>query len=400
MIHKAYKFRIYPTQEQQELLSKHFGCSRFIYNHFLNVQKEHYLNNKDNEESERVRLYKSKFETMKELTQLKKELTWLKEINSQSLQCTLTNLDTAYKQFFLKKSNFPKFKSKYTKQSFKVPQYTAIENKRLFIPKFKQGIKLRQHRELGGRIINVTISKNSANQYFVSVVCEVEQLQLLKLNNAIGIDLGIKDFAVTSNKDVYTNPKILYQYESKLKYLQRQLSKKKLSSINRNKARLKVAKLHNKIANIRQDFLHKLSTKIINENQVIVLEDLNVKGMMKNHHLAKAISNCSWSTFVNMLQYKSDWYRREVIKIDRWFPSSKTCNHCGYINQSLKLSQRTWICNQCNTTIDRDYNAALNILKQGLNLIDSTAVGTTVESLRSCPVTIGSYETGNSTALS
>ena len=235
MIHKAYKFRIYPTQEQQELLSKHFGCSRFIYNHFLNVQKEHYLNNKDNEESERVRLYKSKFETMKELTQLKKELTWLKEINSQSLQCTLTNLDTANKQFFLKKSNFPKFKSKYTKQSFKVPQYTVIENKRLFIPKFKQGIKLRQHRELGGRIINVTISKNSANQYFVSVVCEVEQLQLLKLNNAIGIDLGIKDFAVTSNKDVYTNPKILYQYESKLKYLQRQLSKKKLSSINRNK---------------------------------------------------------------------------------------------------------------------------------------------------------------------
>ena len=394
MIHKAYKFRIYPTIEQQELLSKHFGCSRFVYNHFLTVQKDHYLNNKDNKESDRVHLYKSKFGNMKELTQLKKELTWLKEVNAQSLQTTLTNLDTAYKQFFKKNTSFPQFKSKYANQSFKVPQATSIKNKNIYIPKFREGIKLRQHRELDGRIINATICKNSANQYFVAIVCEVPQVTLPTLNNAIGIDLGIKDFAVTSNKDIYTNPKILYQYENKLKYLQRQLSKKKLTSKNRIKAKLKVARLHNKIANIRQDFLHKLSTKIINENQVIVLEDLNVKGMMKNHNLAKAISNCSWSTFVSMLQYKSDWYGRETIKIDRWFPSSKTCNYCGYINQSLKLHQRTWVCNQCNITIDRDYNAALNILKQGLSLISSTAVGTTVESLRSCPVPIGSCETG------
>ena len=396
MIHKAYKFRIYPTQEQQELLSKHFGCSRFVYNHFLNVQKNHYLTNKDNKENDRIHLYKSKFDNMKELTQLKKELTWLREVNAQSLQVTLTNLDTAYKQFFLKNSSFPKFKNRYSKQSFKVTQAVSINNKRLYIRKFKQGIKLTQHREFDGRIVNATVSKNPANQYFVSIVCEVEQVTLPKLSNAIGIDLGIKDFAVTSNKDVYSNPKILYQYENQLKYLNRQLSKKKLKSKNRNKARLKVAKLHNKIANIRQDFLHKLSSKIVNENQVIALEDLNVKGMMKNHNLAKAISNCSWAIFVGMLQYKSDWYGRETIKIDRWFPSSKTCTYCGYINQSLKLHQRTWVCKSCNSTIDRDYNAAINILKQGLNLIDLTAVGTIVESLRSCPVTIGSCETGNS----
>ena len=294
MYHKAYKFRVYPTQEQKVLLNKHFGCSRFIYNHFLNLQKEHYLSNKDNEESERVALYKSYYDNAKELTQLKKELLWLKETNSQSLQASLKNLEIAYKRFFKKTSAFPKFKSKYSKQSFKVPQHIAIKSKRLFIPKFKHGIKLRQHKELDGRIINATISKNSANQYFASFLCEAPKVTLPKRSNAIGIDLGIKDFAVTSNKEVYSNPKILYQYENKLKHLQRQLSNKKLTSKNRSKARVKLAKLHNKIVNIRQDFLHKLSTKIVNENQVIVLEDLNVKGMLRNHHLAKAISNCSW----------------------------------------------------------------------------------------------------------
>ncbi len=376
MIHKAYKFRIYPNSEQRELLAKHFGCSRFIYNYFLNSQKEYYLKNKEKDEGERINLYKSKFDNINKLPILKKEFSWLKEVNAQSLQATVANLDVAYKSFFKKQNSFPKFKNKNSKQTFKVPQNTVIENKRLYIPKFKEGIKITQHREIEGRIINAVVSKNSAEQYFVSLTCEVLQNKLTRSSNQIGIDLGIKDFAVTSNNEKYSNPKVLRKHEDKIKYLQRQLSKKEKGSRNRNKARIKLARLCNKISNKRSDFLHKLSIKIINENQVIVLEDLNVKGMLQNHKLAKAISDCSWSSFVNMLQYKSNWHGRELIQVDRWFPSSKMCNHCKHINSNLKLSQRVWKCEQCNNKIDRDYNAAKNILEQGLNL---TAVGAIVE---------------------
>lgn len=357
---KSFKFQLLPTKEQQVLLAKHFGSKRFVWNYFLNRRKEEYLNNKST---------LNYYDCAAELVELKKseETQWLKEVNSQSLQHSLKDLDGAYNKFFRKESQFPNFKSKWDKQSFRVPQFNKIENDKLYFPKFKEGIKINTHREFG-EIKFVTISKTPTGKYFASLTCEVEEPYKLKpISKSIGVDLGVKDFAVCSDGMRFSNPKHYHKLENKLKYNQRQLSKKVKGSNSRVKQRKQVALIHEKITDSRKDFLHKLSHKLIHENQVICIEDLNVKGMMSNHKLAKSIQNCGWGEFVRQLNYKAEWNGREIVKIDRFFPSSKTCNNCGWINESLTLKDREWECSSCGTKVDRDLNASLNILQQGLN---------------------------------
>jgi putative transposase len=358
---KAFKFQLLPTKEQEVLLAKHFGCKRFVWNYFLNRRKEEYLKDKKT---------LNYYECASELVNLKKqeETSWLKEINSQTLQSTLRDLDGAYNRFFRKQSKFPKFKSKWDRQSFRVPQHISVKNNKIFFPKFNEGIKINIHREINGEICFIAVSKTPTGKYFVSITCEVGEIPKLPISNkSIGVDLGIKDFAVCSNGEKFDNPKHYQKLEKKLKFRQRQLSKKQKGSKSRDKQRKQVARIHEKITNSRQDFLHKLSTKLIHENQVICIEDLDVKGMMADRNVAKSIGTCGWGEFVRQLNYKAEWYGREIIKVDRFFPSSKTCNHCGWINEGLTLSDREWTC-CCGKVIDRDLNAALNILQQGVNL--------------------------------
>lgn len=357
---KSYKFQLLPNEQQKKLLGQHFGCKRFVWNYFLNKRKEEYLNNKKT---------LNYYDCAKELTQLKEtqEYDWLNKVNSQTLQHTLRDLDTAYNRFFRKESKFPNFKSKHHKQSFRVPQHITVEDGKIYFPKFKEGIEVNVHRQFG-EIKFITVSKTPTGKYFVSLTCEEKESKKLKPSkNKIGIDLGIKEFAVCSNGERFENPKHYHKVEKKLKFNQRQLSKKVKGGTSRNKQRIKVALLHERVTNSRLDFLHKLSKKLIDENQVICVEDLNIKGMMNNHKLAKAIGTTGWGEFLRQLIYKAEWYGRTVIKIDRFFPSSKTCHGCGYINQELSLKDREWQC-ACGKHIDRDLNASLNILKQGLSM--------------------------------
>jgi len=367
---KAFKFRLYPSKEQMILINKHLGSNRFVYNYYLSKRIKTY------EENKTTLTYN---QCATDLPKLKKEFEWLKEIDSISLQQALRNLDTAYQNFFkeVKKGNknqgFPKFKSKrdnrlsYRTQN--VNNNISITENKIKLPKLGL-VKFAKSREVGGAIKNATISKVPSGKYFISILCEVSEPNKLPHSpNNIGIDLGIKDFAITSDGEIISNPKYYSKYEKKLVKLQRQLSKKQKGSSNRNKARIKVARLHEKITNTRTDFLQKLSTRLINENQVICLEDLNVEGMVKNHKLAKSISDVSWSSFTTMLKYKAEWYGRQIIVIDRYFPSSKLCNVCGWKYQDLDLSIREWTCPECKTHHDRDINASINILKEGLKQI-------------------------------
>jgi putative transposase len=361
-IHKSYKFRIYPTKEQESLLSKHFGHCRFVFNRFLNERKEKYLNEKTS---------LNYYDNARTLTELKKdeEFVWLKEVNSQSLQASIRNLDIAYKNFFNKQNKFPRFKSKYDRQSFKVPQNVSVEEGKLVIPKFKEGIKLNLHRKLEGKPLFATISKSTTGRYYVSITCEVSYIPFDKTNKSVGIDTGIKDLAILSDGKVYENIRTLKTKLKKLKYEQRQLSKKTKGSNSRLKQKSKLAKVHEKLTNIRKDYLHKVSTEIIKNHDVICIEDLAVKNMMKNHKLAQAFSDVSLGAFYTMLEYKSNWNDKTVVKIDRFFPSSKTCSRCGWIKQDLTLSIREWTCESCGEVHDRDVNAAKNILKQGINIL-------------------------------
>lgn len=389
----TYKYRIYPTEEQKVIFAKHFGCCRFVYNYFLNREKEFYLNNKEDIESKRIKGHNTAFDNLKVLTQLKKqeEFSWLKEVGSHSLGIALKNLEFAYSNFFKKKAKFPKFKKKTHYQSYNIDNLTLyIKNEKLHIPKIKDGIKIVVHRPLEGKILNGTISKTADERYFISITVEKEIVQLPEKTKKIGIDLGIKDFAVISDGSKIANPHFKKQEVNKLKKLQRASSRKSKDSHRREKCRIKIARLNASITNKKNDLLHKLSSKLINENQVICLEDLNVKGMVKNHRLAESISECSWCEFVRQLDYKAKWYGRTVVKIDRFFPSSKTCSNCGFIKESLNLSERTWTCPKCETTHDRDMNASKNILKQGLN---SLSFGTN-EYSRGDEVNLKSTESG------
>ncbi len=367
--HYTYNYRLYPTKKQSVLLDKHFGCTRFVFNYYLNKEQQHYLNNKEDIEAKRVKGFLNYYDNAKDLTNLKQTTLWLKEVNSQTLQATLKNLESAYRGFFQKRSKFPKFKSKKSRQSFCIPQSLSIKSNKLYIPKFKEGIKINLHRDLVGDFVTASIVKTKTNKYFVNITVELDIKELPKLNTDLGIDLGIKNFAITSNGEVFDNKHFLKKVEPKLKYLQRQASKKVKGSNNRKKANLKVAELFEYITNCKKDYLHKISTQLIRENQTIYIEDLNIKGMLSNHHLAKSIQELSWYEFIRMLEYKAKWYGRSVIKVDRFYPSSKTCNNCGYIKQDLTLKDRNWICPKCHTEVDRDYNAALNILKQGRNCL-------------------------------
>ena len=348
---KGLKYRLYPTNSQKELIAKHIGSSRFVYNLALETKNTAYLGSKHNF---------SPFDLIKQLPDLKKECEWLKEVNSQSLQQSIQNMDIAFKKFF-KGAGFPKFKSKHRgKQSFSIPQNVIVENNLLIIPKFKEGINIVLHREIKGTIKSATISVTPTGKYFISILVdtntEIPTKAPITENATIGIDLGIKDFAITSDGEVFENPKNLRKAQSKLKYIQRKYSKNKGK---RTKQRL--ALLHEKVVNKRKDFLHKISTKLIRENQTICLEDLAVSNMVKNHNLSQAISDVSWSTFVTMLEYKADWYGKNILRIGRFAPSSKTCSCCGTINKELTLKDREWTCGRCSTVLDRDVNASINI---------------------------------------
>ena len=359
---KAYKYRLYPTKEQKQLLERHFGCCRWAYNYGLEKKISAWTEHKK-------RL--SRFDIQASMVKLKhkKATAWLQEVNSQALCASLLNLDTAYNSFFKQHKGFPKFKSKHnSRQSFQVPQNTCIEwNKsKLDIPKFSP-ISIQLHRNFKGTIKTVTISKTSANKYYASVLVETldvpKKPKAIKPSATLGIDLGIHSFITTSKGEHISNPAFFKHTEHKLAKVQRKLSHKVKGSNNRKKAKRKVAVVYEHTANQRRDFLHKLSHRLTHENQVktIAVEDLNIKGMVRNRHLSKAITDASWSEFLRMLQYKCNWYGINFIKVNRFAPTSKTCSVCGHVNQELQLKDRTWTCIKCKTKHDRDVNASVNI---------------------------------------
>lgn len=348
---KAFKYRINPTKDQKDLINKHIGSSRFVYNLALETKQLAYSGNK---------IHLNCFDLIKQLPDLKKVCPWLKEINSQSLQQPIRNLDNAFTRFFKGQSAFPNFKKKLNKGSFNIPQSISLVNGKLYIPKFKKGIDIVLHRPIKGTIKQATISRTPTGKYFVSILCETGEENKPKNkvteNNTVGIDLGIKTFIVTSDGEYFDNPKFLKKSLSKLKYIQHKFSKKK-----GKRTKHKLATLHEKVANQRKDFLQKASSKLIRENQSIAIEDLNIKGMLANHKLSQSISDCGWSMFVDMLKYKAEWYGVNILKIGRFEPSSKMCSCCGAVNKELKLTDRAWTCKICNSILDRDVNAAINI---------------------------------------
>mgnify|MGYP001558754248 CR=1 FL=1 len=367
LLTKTFKYRIYPTKEQQILLAKHFGAKRFVYNHFLNERKTLYLSNKTT---------LNYYDNAKTLTSLKKEenYTWMKEINSQTLQASLRDLDVAYNKFFHKQSKFPRFKSKHDKQSFRIPQFVVYKTGKLWIPKFKEHIEVKEDRPLTGKILFATISKRPSGKYYVAITVETEHIPYPTTDKKIGIDLGVKDFVICSDGKVHPNIKTTKKYEKRLTYDQRQLSKKVKGSKNRGKQQVRVAKVHERIFNIRHDYLHQISSQIVRENQTICVESLTVKNMMKNHCLAKAIADVAWGEFIRQLKYKSEWNGRNLVQINRFFPSSKMCNKCKHINQNLTLDDRVWTCSKCECEVDRDVNAAINILEQGLMIYSGSGI--------------------------
>jgi putative transposase len=356
---RAYKFRIYPDAEQKDNLARTFGSSRYVFNWALDLKDQSY--------KEGVKLNAGQISAA--LTQLKKteEFSWLNEVSSVCLQQSLMNLDVAYKNFFKCQAKHPNFKKRTNKQSARyVSSAFTFKDGKLKLAKHKKHLKMKVTRIITGEVSSVTVSKTPDNKYYASLLVKEQYKPKSKTAKQLGIDLGIKDFATFSDGTKVANPKHLLKSLKKMKRLQRQLSRKVKGSNNRDKARIKVARLHSRIANQRFDFLHKLSTQIVNENQVICVEDLAVKEMLQQNKLiAKLASNLGWRNFLTMLEYKSGWNERQFIKVDRWFASSKTCSACGSINKELKLSQRSWVCS-CGAKHDRDHNAAKNILREGL----------------------------------
>ena len=372
---KAYKFRIYPTEEQEIFFAKTFGCVRKVYNLMLNDRKKAY---------EEVKNDPSKKMTFPTPAKYKKEFPFLKEVDSLALANAQLHLDKAYKNFFRDKSvGFPRFKSKKNPvQSYTTNNQNGtvalIDSKFIKVPKLKSLIRIKLHRQPKGMIKSATISRHASGKYYISLLCKEEINELPKTNSAIGIDLGITDFAILSDGQKIDNNKFTSKMEKKLKREQRKLSRRALlakkkgiplsEAKNYQKQKRKVARLHEKVMNQRTDFLNKLSTEIIKNHDIICIEDLNVKGMLRNHKLARSISDVSWSSFVAKLQYKADWYGREIIKVDTWFPSSQICSECGHKDGKKSLDIREWTCPICHTHHDRDINASINILTEGLRI--------------------------------
>ncbi len=355
IVARAYKYRLYPKPAQAAFLAQHFGATRFVYNYFLEMRKNAY--------DADVKL--SGFDCKKMLPGLKVTYPWLKEINSQSLQEAVINLEKAYKRFFRKLGDYPTFKKKRSRQSFTALQHCRMLHNLLYIPKLKTGLRMKLHRKLEGTIKSCTISRNLSGKYFVSFSVEEHIMPRIAKISDNSIDLGLTQFATFADGSKIAPARHLRKSLKKLKRLQRRLSRKVKGSSNRRKARRKVARLHEYVKNQRQNFLHQLSRKVVNENQVIYLEDLNVKGMMQFRNLGLSVADAGMGEFVRQLKYKAEWSGKKVIQINRFYPSSKRCSVCGKVNKNLSLKDRTWVCDSCGTVHDRDHNAAKNILTVG-----------------------------------
>jgi putative transposase len=374
--YKAYKYRLYPTADQEVLLAKHFGSCRWVYNYGLEQKNKYYAE---------TGKCLNKYDLANRLPELKKEFKWLKEINSQSLQQSLLDLEKGFTAFFKKQNKMPVFKSKYNNyKSFRIPQTFGIEEGKLRIPKFRKGIKVVYHRPIEGKMCYATVIKTPTNKYFVSVTCEIttqmEKKESIK-ETALGLDLGLTDFVITSEGEKFERHRFIKPKKKKLRKVQKKLSKAKKSSNNRNKARLRVAIVHEKIANKRSDLSHKVSRVLVEKNQIntYCLEDLNVKGIMKNHKLTQSIMDVGWAEFVWNLTYKAEWVGKNIKQIGRFEASSKTCSCCGSTNRTLILKDRNWTCGFCKAKHDRDVNAAINIKNFAFHLHETeikTTAGT------------------------
>jgi putative transposase len=367
MQHQAVKVRLYPTTEQQEILSQHFGCSRWWWNYALNLCIETY-------QATGKGLSQSALNAFLPKLKKQEETQWLSECYSQVLQATTLNLVTAYKNFFEGRAKYPRFKSQKNKQSIQYPQSVKVVDNCLKFPGRVGIVKAKLHRPIEGTIKTVTISMTPSGKYYVSVLMELEGSNSTATTDGkiAGIDLGLKDFAIVNDgikTSKYANHKHLAKHERNLKRKQKKLARKEKGSKSRDKARILVARVHERVSNVRQDYLHKLSRKLVDDNQVIVVESLNTKGMVRNHKLAKAISDVGWGMFVNFLQYKLDREGKVLVEIHRWFPSSKLCSNCHYQVDEMPLDVRTWTCPNCGTHHDRDGNAAINIRAEGIRML-------------------------------
>ena len=361
-IYRSYKYRFYPTQEQEVLLAKSFGCARLVYNRFLALKNQAYQDHKIN-----VSFPDACF--LLTLDKKKDEFSFLNEVSNSMLQQSLRNADAAYQNFFKKKANYPRFKNKWGKQSirFMDKRFRYDGKYSIILAKMDSPLKIKWSRTIprGAKVKSVTVSKEPSGRYFISFLCEDSVAQKIKTDKTIGLDWGLKDFITTSDGERVISPKHYRQAEKKIAKAQRDLARKTKGSNNRQKAKVKVAKAHAKVANQRKDFLHKLSSTIVHENQVICIEDIAVKNLSRNRHLSKSIMDSGWGEFVRQLEYKSQWYGRSLVKVGRFFPSSKTCSYCGCVKDHLNLSERSWTCAECGVVHDRDYNAAVNIKAEG-----------------------------------
>ena len=356
----VYRFRLYPNREQMEFLNRQIGHCRFVYNRLLEIAKENY---------ERDGKGWNYYEYKKLLPELKEEFPFLKEANSQSLQEAVKWLDRAFKNFFEGVAKFPRFKSKKKTNSVSIPQHFRIEGNKLKIPKLKTPIKFKKHREIEGKIKSISITKLPSGRFYLNVFVDREIEPLPETGRVVAVDVGLTHFCTMSTGEKVGNPKYLIKTEKRLKKLQRRLSRKVKGSNKYRKLRKRIAKLHERVVNQRNDFLHKLSKRVIGDNQAVIVEDLNIKGLIQNGNLSKHIADASWGRFINYLEYKAKLYGRELVKVNPFYPSSKLCSVCGYKNENLKLSDRKWKCPYCGTQHDRDYNATVNLLKEGLKFI-------------------------------